>query len=486
MKKVISLKVDEEGNFSAANGNFTVDADGTTYAHANRSELQVTENQAVLRHGDNGVIVNKDGVSVAGKMQVDKVDIGTISVADGKFTVDENGQFTANAGVNGGIIGISADDAVLGYRGNSIVMNRTGATITSGKLTITNGTDETVINGKYINGVYMRTEGNDVWANNINISALGSNSEGIANGNFQVAENGSVTNTIKDVVGTTVSTITTDENGLTVTDQNGSTVVNGSGVTTTGDGNFGGDVNVGGFLDVEGGAHIGGDLIVDGTINGKDFNDLATSEDISGVKGEITDVSNKVNAVDSKVGDTTKLDKTITERQEYKDNQSLVGAINAESAMRQKLDNDVKALDGRVSNLEDRMGDVEDRIDKVGAMAAAIANLRTMGYDPEAPTEIAVGVGQYESETGLALGVFHYPNQDFMLSASISTSGDEVMGGIGATWKIGRKSAAEKARSVEEKRVAKAEEMQEMAKAEKVKAQRERHAQMLAEREAAK
>ena len=77
------------------------------------------------------------------------------------------------------------------------------------------------------------------------------------------------------------------------------------------------------------------------------------------------------------------------------------------------------------------MSDVEDRIDKVGAMSAAIANLRTMGFDPEAPTEIAIGVGQYKSETGLALGVFHYPNQDFMLSASISTSGDEVMGGIG-------------------------------------------------------
>ena len=84
------------------------------------------------------------------------------------------------------------------------------------------------------------------------------------------------------------------------------------------------------------------------------------------------------------------------------------------------------------------MSDVEDRIDKVGAMSAAIANLRTMGFDPEAPTEIAIGVGQYKSETGLALGVFHYPNQDFMLSASISTSGDEVMGGIGATWKLGQ------------------------------------------------
>ncbi len=162
--------------------------------------------------------------------------------------------------------------------------------------------------------------------------------------------------------------------------------------------------------------------------------------------------------------------------------------VNADKALDNAIynvNNRVDGLDSRVSSLEDRMGDVEDRIDKVGAMAAAIANLRTMGYDPEAPTEIAVGVGQYKSETGLALGVFHYPNEDFMLSASISTSSDEVMGGIGATWKIGRKSAAEKERTVEEKRVEKAEEMQDLAKKERVNAQRERHAKMLAEREAA-
>ena len=177
--------------------------------------------------------------------------------------------------------------------------------------------------------------------------------------------------------------------------------------------------------------------------------------------------------------------------QEYKDTNYLADAdtmVNADKALDNAIynvNNRVDGLDSRVSSLEDRMGDVEDRIDKVGAMAAAIANLRTMGYDPEAPTEIAVGVGQYKSETGLALGVFHYPNQDFMLSASISTSGDEVMGGIGATWKIGRKSATEKERTVEEKRVEKAEEMQDLAKKERVNAQRERHAKMLAEREAA-
>ena len=142
-------------------------------------------------------------------------------------------------------------------------------------------------------------------------------------------------------------------------------------------------------------------------------------------------------------------------------------------------------LDNRINNVENRLGDVEERIDKVGAMAAAIANLRTMGYDPEAPTEIAVGVGQYKSETGLALGIFHYPNQDFMLSASISTSGDEVMGGIGATWKLGRKSAEERAKDEEERILAKAEEIKQAAKRAEVKAQADRHAQLLAEREAA-
>ena len=142
-------------------------------------------------------------------------------------------------------------------------------------------------------------------------------------------------------------------------------------------------------------------------------------------------------------------------------------------------------LNNRIDNVESRLGDVEERIDKVGAMAAAIANLRTMGFDPEAPTEIAIGVGQYKSETGIAIGVFHYPNQDFMLSASLSSSGDELMGGIGATWKLGRKSAAERAKDEEARHLEQAEEMKKLAQQEKVKAQAQRHAKLLAERQQA-
>ncbi len=152
-------------------------------------------------------------------------------------------------------------------------------------------------------------------------------------------------------------------------------------------------------------------------------------------------------------------------------------------------------LEQGVSELNNRVGELEDRIDKVGAMAAAIANLRTMGYDPAAPTEVAVGIGQYRDETGAALGLFHYPNRDFMLSLSVSTSGDEVMGGIGATWKFGRKSPEKVAeikkaqaeadvRRAEEAKLAKAEEMKQAAKEAKIKAQQERHAKLAAERAA--
>ena len=98
----------------------------------------------------------------------------------------------------------------------------------------------------------------------------------------------------------------------------------------------------------------------------------------------------------------------------------------------QKYDAEIARLDNRITRLE-------DRVDKVGAMAAAMASLKTMGYDPAAPTEIAVGLGQYRDQTGIAVGAFHYPNKNFMLNMSVTTAGDEVMGGIGATWKIGRK-----------------------------------------------
>ena len=165
----------------------------------------------------------------------------------------------------------------------------------------------------------------------------------------------------------------------------------------------------------------------------------------------------------------------------------LSDRINDEAKVRDEADKRIEAkFDGEVSRLDGRIDKLNDNVQKVGAMAAAIANLHTMGYDPEAPTEIAVGVGQYRDKTGMALGAFHYPNRDFMLSFSVSTAGDEFMGGIGATWKFGRKSPEELRQAEAEKaakaKLAKAEAAKKAAKDARVAAQQKRHAEMLAAR----
>ena len=479
---------------------------------------------------------------------------GRFSTANGNFVVDPYGSITSKAGnyrfnmdrTSGFDLGYAATTSFtldntgvsLGFRNNSFILDKNGATFINANgenvsFTSINGgtitTGETVINGSsittkdlyvdniHLNGAITDGNGNVVGGGDLSLGADGTldlkyNANGITNtfvsgatGVHSSFSNGTTTasssvgyiddkNTIgiKDQVGNTSVTTTID--GTTFANGSGSTTINGGNITTTGDVTVGGDLSVGDNFKVDGttgnvtggtynGVQISTDKDGNAIIGGTNIGDLATNE-------EVNKVNDKVDAVDNKVGDTSKLDKEITDNQNYKDNQNLVGAVNAEADIRRneisRIDGQIEQLDGRVGSLENRMSDVEDRIDKVGAMSAAIANLRTMGFDPEAPTEIAIGVGQYKSETGLALGVFHYPNQDFMLSASISTSGDEVMGGIGATWKLGRKSAAEKAKDEEARRLEKAEEMKKLAQDAKVKAQAERHAKLLAEREAQK
>ena len=193
-------------------------------------------------------------------------------------------------------------------------------------------------------------------------------------------------------------------------------------------------------------------------------------------------------AIEQEVADRKKAVENEAKAREDAD-KVLEGKIADEATTRANEDKRIEAkFDGEVSRLDSKIDKLDARVEKVGAMAAAIANLHTMGYDPEAPTEIAVGVGQYRDKTGMALGAFHYPNRDFMLSFSVSTAGDEYMGGIGATWKFGRKTPEELRQAEAEKaakaKLAKAEAAKKAAKDARVAAQQKRHAEMLAARTA--
>ena len=231
-------------------------------------------------------------------------------------------------------------------------------------------------------------------------------------------------------------------------------------------------------LEQEKNARIAGDTALENKINGESLIRQKADNELADKIGQ--EEAERKAADDSIRGE---IGQEVADRAQA--DQKLADKIGQEEAKRQA---EVARLDGEVNRLDGRINNLEDRIDKVGAMSAAIANLRTMGYDPAAPTEIAVGIGQYRNETGMALGMFHYPNRDFMLSLSVSTSGDEVMGGIGATWKFGRKTpeqmlAAEKEKAAKAK-LAKAEAMKKAAVEAKVAAQQAKHAKMAAEKAA--
>lgn len=152
---------------------------------------------------------------------------------------------------------------------------------------------------------------------------------------------------------------------------------------------------------------------------------LANQKDLKAVNDDVIKNAKDI-AAEAKAREDadTKLDAAIKdEATARKDADDKLGvAIKDEAKVRDEADKRIEAkFDGEVSRLDSKIDKLDARVEKVGAMAAAIANLHTMGYDPEAPTEIAVGVGQYRDKTGMALGAFHYPNRDFMLSFSVST-----------------------------------------------------------------
>lgn len=216
--------------------------------------------------------------------------------------------------------------------------------------------------------------------------------------------------------------------------------LNVTGGTTTDTLTVTGNSNLQGDLTVTGDSKLNGKLEVDGTFSAAEGNffvaadgatdiaaNLNVKDDIVSEGGDVKIKDKNTNEIKlSDLGYLGDLDQELTAHSEY--NGTAVGAFNAEAAIRRS----------EIARLDNRIDELDTRVNKVGAMAAAIASLKSIGYSPEAPTEFSVGVGQYKGKTGIALGFFHYPNKDFMLNFSMSSSSGEMMGGIGATWRFGK------------------------------------------------
>ena len=78
------------------------------------------------------------------------------------------------------------------------------------------------------------------------------------------------------------------------------------------------------------------------------------------------------------------------------------------------------------------------RINRVGAGAAALANLHPLEFDPSRKWNMAAAVGNYRNEAAAALGLFYRPNDDvqFNLSGTLGSGHDSMIGG-GISFRLG-------------------------------------------------
>lgn len=389
-----------DGGFTAAGGNFKVTG-GTT--------------------GSKGSIKNVVGDATNGK------------------TAFETNQQGANMSFEkGGIkseVAVADDSAKISAGASSIEVKNDG--ITNNGVTTFNG----------ITGTTTKIDGGTITTNHLitdKLTITGSgNADGTGSttGSIAFGGNGSITSNIKDAATGKEATFKTDEKG-TFTEAKDS-----AGNKTTNTVNAQGNTNevtdgtntstatqtatsIGGVV-TNGTVKMKQELTAEGVKVTDELGDPANYTQITNKDVSITDPKNTGERIKlSDLGQLKDLDGELNARSEYTSNETAVGGINAEAAIRRE---EVARLDGRIN-------DVNDRVNKVGAMAAAIASLKSIGYDPQAPSEFSIGLGQYKGETGVAMGFFHYPNKNFMINVSLSTAGGETMGGIGATWRFGHKS----------------------------------------------
>lgn len=436
-----NLSMDKQGNFSAAGGNFKV----TGGSGADKGAFTNTVGKTTLQTDNAGASMKFDNTAAVGGVTSE------VAVEANKATVaaGDNASFVANADnggsatLTGGTQTVTTTDEGTEFKNSdhkdpfvkdgatTTIIN--GNEITTGKIT----TDELVITGK-------------------------GDAAGPGTGSLAFGGNGTIKSDVKEDGSTNNTQFTTDINGVntkvtngTITTENNVSAAGNSntvtkddthksefnqGLTSIGGVVTNGEIKVAQNLDGETGlltnevTDANGSSKLEQSGTGLTYTDSAKPDNATRIDSSDVSIGSATNEKDrinlSDLGQIDNLDTELTARDEYKNNQTAVGGINAEAAIRRE---EVARLDGRIN-------DVNDRVNKVGAMAAAIASLKSIGYDPQAPSEFSIGLGQYKGETGVAMGFFHYPNKNFMINVSLSTAGGETMGGIGATWRFGHKS----------------------------------------------
>lgn len=219
--------------------------------------------------------------------------------------------------------------------------------------------------------------------------------------NHQVNTKDKSENTIKN--GTKANTVTATADGTSFTNSKANTAFEGGTYTDT---------------------TIKGNTITTGKVT-MDYADVM--KDLA-VGGNAT-ITGDVTAKSYKVGDKTYISADGINANDQKITNVADGSISEGSK---------DAVNG--GQLYGMKTDLEHKVDKVGANAAAMANLHPMEFDPDSKWNIAAAMGNYGSETATAIGAFYRPNEDVMVNFSTAFGTGENMVGGGVSVRLGKGS----------------------------------------------
>ena len=385
--KVITNKASEVINNEAVNINNTA----TGIINSKASEIK---NQA------DKLISNKVGENTSEYMEDGKI---TTSVKDG------------------------AKSTVTIQNADGLQTGVTNGTSTNASATTATSSAQTIASGNKANSVITTIDGTQFVNTDAAVPVTGASGAGTA-----------VNTTIKG------NTITTGKVTMDYADVMKDLGVRGNanitGKTTTGSLEVTGTSTLKGDVTMENNATVGNNLTVNGTTKTKTLNvtenaevggelkvaKKATFEDSVSIAKDLT-VGGDVTAKSYKVGDKTYISADGINANDQKITNVADGSISEGSK---------DAVNG--GQLYQVKNDLEGKVNKVGANAAAMANLHPMEFDPDSKWNIAAAMGNYGSETAAALGAFYRPNDDVMVNLSTAFGTGENMVGGGVSVRLGK------------------------------------------------
>ena len=416
---VTAGKDDKEVKLDGAKGKVTVgNPNGDKFVELDAATGGVQANKVTAGKGDKAVSLDGDkGTITAGKgenaVAVNGTD-ATIKAGTGENQVGINGKDGSVTAKTVKAKDVNADTLTLGDKdsANAIKMNGTDGTITAGT-----GENQVGINGK----------------------------------------DGSVTaKTVKAKDGEFGAPLA--EDGAPAKAGKNNTKITDEGISVVGKDKDGNKATVG----IKDGRVSAGDPVDENGIPTKAGS--ATSMDKDGFSVATKDKDGKVSKVDIKNGGITAgapvdangvpTEKNATAVSMGKDGFSVIStdengkALTPITIKNGKIsglqpgtkDDDVATI-GQVKEVTNKLGaaleKTSQRVGEVGAHSAALAAMNPLSYDPLRKSQIMAGIGSYDGNQALALGIAHYANENFMFNAGITMGSGKSMANIGATYRFG-------------------------------------------------